>query len=68
MTTSKSYSEISIKITSEDGSQKYTHKVSCYEPISIAHEDPTLCQLVEEAKALFKGDADEISLTIKYQW
>lgn len=68
MIQSKHYSEISIRIESEDGSQKYTHKTPCYEKICVSHEDPTLCQLVEEAKNSFKGDADEISLTIKYQW
>jgi hypothetical protein len=68
MTPAKSYCEISIRIASEDGSQKYTHKIPCYEQIQLSHEDPSLCQYVEEAKAAFKGDADEISLTIKYTW
>ena len=65
---SQEYSEVSVRICSEDGSQKYTHKAPCYEKLELSHECASLAHIVEEAKAAFKGDADEIIVTIKYSW
>lgn len=60
--------EVSVRISTEDGSQKYTHKALCYEPLTLSLDCVPLVQIVEEAKAAFKGCADEITITLKSNW
>lgn len=58
-----------FKVVISDDEQKLTRKFPIYHSgICISHDDPSLREMVNQAKEDFKGTPEEIVVHIKYIW
>lgn len=59
--------EVSVRVSNEEA--KFTKKFAIYdEKIVISQDDPRLKEIVQNTIDSFKGNVDDVFVTIKMSW